>query len=431
MARLPDPRFAPDCAIAVDGKRVLARAGESIASALLAAGQPLLARSAKYHRPRGPFCLQGSCSACLVRVDGVPNVRACETPCRDGMVVETQNALGSAARDLLGVVDVLAPRGIDHHHMATWSQIANRLAVSASRKLAGLGLLPDRIAPPWAATSERFDAVVVGAGPAGLGAAQALARAGRRVLLAEREPRLGGRLRCRFGLAGDPPLSWAEEVAEEVRRAGGEVALRAPAIGLWKDEHDHLLGVPQQAGPGQPERMRAVRAPRVVLAGGTWAQPALFEGNDLPGVFAARGLAVALAEEGVVPGERAAVLGVGPEADGIVARLIDAGVAVARVAGVIRARGRARVTALELEGGASVPCDFVAVAVPRMPASELAREAGAPLALDPATGTFTVRAGADGALGGGVFAAGELTGPCDAAAAAEAGRRAGEAAARG
>ena len=70
MPRLADPRFAPDCTIAVDGRRIPARTGEPITSALLAAGRPLLARSAKYHRPRGPFCLAGSCGSCLVRVDG-------------------------------------------------------------------------------------------------------------------------------------------------------------------------------------------------------------------------------------------------------------------------------------------------------------------------------------------------------------------------
>ena len=109
MPRLPDPRFASDCAIVVDGRTIPARAGESVTSALLAAGRPLLSRSPKYHRPRGPFCLASSCAACLVRVAGVPNVRACETPCADGLVVETQNVLGSAERDLLGAIDVLAP----------------------------------------------------------------------------------------------------------------------------------------------------------------------------------------------------------------------------------------------------------------------------------------------------------------------------------
>jgi sarcosine oxidase subunit alpha len=430
MPRLSDPRFAADCSILVDGRTVPARAGESITSALLAAGRPLLARSAKYHRARGPFCLQGSCTACLVRVNGVPNVRACETPCREGLTVETQNAVGGAARDLLGAIDVFAPGGIDHHHLATWSHVANRLAVSASRRLAGLGRLPDRVEERWPATDERFDAAVVGSGPAGLGAAEVLAARGLRVLLLEREPRLGGRLRCALGLPEDPPLAWAAEVALAVRAAGGEAATRAPAIGLWSDHgQGALLAVPAR---GDGARMRLVRAERVILAGGTWAQPPVFEGNDLPGIHGARGLCAALAEDGVVPGARAAVLGADEEASAVARRLAAAGMEVELVWEIARARGRGGVSSVDLPEGRSVRCDVVAVATPRQAAYELAREAGAEVVLDAATGTYRVRAREeDGALAPGIFAAGELTGPCTARDAANAGRRAGEAAARG
>ena len=82
MPRLENPRFATDCTVTFDGHAVPARSGESVASALLAAGRLVVSRSAKYHRPRGPFCLSGSCGSCLVRIDGEPNRRACRTPCR-------------------------------------------------------------------------------------------------------------------------------------------------------------------------------------------------------------------------------------------------------------------------------------------------------------------------------------------------------------
>jgi len=401
-----------------------------VTSALLSAGRPLLSRSAKYHRPRGPFCLAGSCTACLVRIDGEPNVRACQTACREGLKVETQNAIGGAGRDLLGAIDLLAPKGIDHHHVATWSQLANRVAVSASRKLAGLGRLPDGIAKAWPSVAEeRWEALVVGSGPAGLGAALALARAGRRVLLAEGESTLGGRLRCGLDLPGDPPLALAEEVAAAVDASGGEVVRGAAVIGLWRHAGEALAALPQ-AGPAP--RMRLVRARRVVLAGGSWAERPLFGSNDLPGIFAARGLLVALGEDGVLPGERAVVLGTGAEAEAVQRRLSAAGMTVELVeGGVVRARGGRRLAAVELGDGRRLRCDTLAVATPRMPAAELAREVGAGLRLDADTGAFRVEAGKDGAVAEGIYAAGELTGPCSPAQAVEDGRRAGEAAARG
>lgn len=427
MPRLPDPRFAPDCAIVVDGGRVPARAGESVAAALLAAGRPLLSRSPKYHRPRGPFCLAGSCGGCLVRVEGQPNIRACRTPCREGLTVETQNAWPDAAHDLFGALDWLLPRGLDHHHLLTRPAALNHLAVRASRALSGTGRLPDAAPPPWPpAREDRFEALVVGAGPAGLGAAEALAAAGRRVLLVEQERRLGGRLRAALDLPGDPPAAWAPEVASAVRRAGGEVALGAAALGLWRDGGEPLVAVLSE----DPPWLLLARGPRIVLCPGGTARPPLFEGNDRPGILAGRGLAAALAEDGVVPGERAVVLGSGPEPEALAARLRQAGMeALATGAEPARARGRRRVTALDLADGTRLECDTVAACGPPAPSCELAREAGAGVAFDAALGAFAVRAGPAGETGvPGLWVAGEATGALGAGEAAAAGRRAGEAA---
>ncbi len=189
MPRLPDPAFAPDCTIRVDGRAVPARGGEPIAAALLAAGRPLLARSHKYHRPRGPFCLSGTCQACLVRVDGQPSVRACRTPCRDGLVVETQHALPTAAHDLLGVIDLATPGGLDHHHLGTSAQPLDDLVVAVSRRLAGLGRLPERApATPATPPEEPCEALVIVAGPAGPAAARRRAARRRRGARAARPP---------------------------------------------------------------------------------------------------------------------------------------------------------------------------------------------------------------------------------------------------
>jgi sarcosine oxidase subunit alpha len=429
------PGFETDCAILFDGERIPARAGEPVAAALVAADRLVVSRSTKYHRPRGAFCLAGSCGTCLVRADGAPNLRACRTPCAEGLSVETQNAFPGARHDVLGVLDALTPRGLDHHHLATWNALANRAAVAVARRLAGLGRPPSPAAVEVARAAarapapaeEQVDVLVVGGGPAGLAAAEALAEAGRRVLLAEQEPALGGRLRCRLGIAGEPEAAWAERVATRVRAAGGEVALGTAVLGLWNDGGAPIAALAVDA---HPPRIRLARAGRIVLCAGGHPQPLAIPGGDRPGVFGGRGLAVALAEHGVLPGGRIAVVGSGAEPDALGAAFARAGVRVERVAGAEGGRvlGRARVRALELPDR-RIGCDAIAVASPPAPAAELARELGAELALEAGAGAVALRAAPDGRTSvHGLFAAGEVTGAMDAASAAEAGRRAGEAA---
>lgn len=75
--------------IDLDGKPVEAFAGETVAAVLLAMGSRSFRHTDRDHAPRGLFCGMGVCFECLVTVDGVPNVRACMTPVREGMAVDT------------------------------------------------------------------------------------------------------------------------------------------------------------------------------------------------------------------------------------------------------------------------------------------------------------------------------------------------------
>jgi D-hydroxyproline dehydrogenase subunit gamma len=97
--RLPDLP-GPTVGITVDGRAVTARAGETVASAMLAAGMKACRTTAVSDTPRGPYCMMGVCFDCLVTVDGVGNRQGCLTVVRDGMVVEAQRGARAIAQEL-------------------------------------------------------------------------------------------------------------------------------------------------------------------------------------------------------------------------------------------------------------------------------------------------------------------------------------------
>jgi hypothetical protein len=78
-----------------DGEPVEAYPGETIATALLAAGRRTARRTAHRRAPRGVFCAIGVCHDCRMVVDGVANIRTCLVPAREGMRAETQDGFGT------------------------------------------------------------------------------------------------------------------------------------------------------------------------------------------------------------------------------------------------------------------------------------------------------------------------------------------------
>lgn len=70
-----------------EGKEVEGYENESIAVALFVSGVKVLSRSKRFNNPEGWFCEIGKCCSCLMRVDGIPNVRTCVVPVREEMNV--------------------------------------------------------------------------------------------------------------------------------------------------------------------------------------------------------------------------------------------------------------------------------------------------------------------------------------------------------
>jgi D-hydroxyproline dehydrogenase subunit gamma len=73
-----------------EGSPIPAREGDSVASALLAAGIRSTRTTAVSGAERGPFCMMGACFDCFAVVDGRDNTQTCMTPARDGMRVVRQ-----------------------------------------------------------------------------------------------------------------------------------------------------------------------------------------------------------------------------------------------------------------------------------------------------------------------------------------------------
>jgi sarcosine oxidase subunit alpha len=76
--------------LTLDGRPIEARAGDSVAAALLAAGIDTCRTTPVSGAPRGPYCMMGVCFDCLVTIDGVGNRQGCLVPVAEGMAVAIQ-----------------------------------------------------------------------------------------------------------------------------------------------------------------------------------------------------------------------------------------------------------------------------------------------------------------------------------------------------
>lgn len=410
--RVGDRHHRVKVEFSLDGETLEGEEGEPIAAALVAAGKLALARSPKFHRPRGPSCFRGGCDGCLMRVDGEPNVMTCLRPLERGAVVSSQNTLGSRRFDLLRVTDWFFPQGLNHHELFAGIPGAAELMPKFARRVAGLGKLPDRPLAPREAARRQVDALVVGAGPAGVAAALALVERGRDVFVVDEGLEPGGGALALDAPARAPFASALEAFASAARDGRLRFSRRAAALAVFGGE---VLVV------GDDETS-LLRARTTVLAVGAHDGVVPFEGNDLPGVMSPRAAGWLLAR-GVLPGERIVVISereASLHARSYARAASDAGasVRVLERTKIARATGGARVKAVVVEGpsgGAEEPADTLLVDAPRSPAYELLEQAGARLEHAP-FGFVPAHAG-DREISPGFFALGECAGePMDAAA---------------
>ncbi|MDH3674660.1 MAG: 2Fe-2S iron-sulfur cluster-binding protein, partial [Anaerolineae bacterium] len=164
-----------------NGQRITAFAGDTVASALWAAGIRVLGRSFKYHRPRGAFALTSGDSNTLVRVDDEPNTRGSTRLVMPGMEVKSQNTWPSLKADVMSLSSFgsrFMPVGFYYKTFirpkSLWPTYERVL-----RHAAGLGTVTTEIPDTYFDKKYEFaDVLVIGGGPAGMSAALSAADAG-------------------------------------------------------------------------------------------------------------------------------------------------------------------------------------------------------------------------------------------------------------
>lgn len=316
-----------------NGKKYPAFVGDTVASALWAAGVKVLGRSFKYHRPRGAFALTSGDSNTLVRVDDEPNARASVSLVKSGMEVHSQNSWPSLNADIMALTSMgsrFMPVGFYYKTFirpkALWPTYEKVL-----RHAAGLGYVTtDRPNTYYDKKYGFADVLVIGGGPAGMSAALAAAETGARVMLLDENPYLGGHLAYERQVVetddeGELP---AYELANQLSNRVADhpnirVELNTTAFGVY----DHLwIGAIKD-----DTRLLKLRTKSLVVANGAFEQPFLFKNSDLPGVVMGSAAQRLMHLYGVKPGKRAIVVSANRDGLQTALDLALAGVEVALV----------------------------------------------------------------------------------------------------
>lgn len=443
-----------------DGRTYTGLAGDTLASALLANEVRVVARSFKYHRPRGIVSAGIEETNALVQVLGrgeEPNVRATMLPITDGLETASINCWPGPRFDFGAVAGALAPLIPAGFYYKTFLWRNWDFYSRFIRRMAGLGRVPRSIDHGrYERVHRHVDVLVVGAGPAGLAAARDAACGGARVLLVDAGDRPGGRLLVDdTSIDGMPGRTWVDRMTADLDALPN---LTRMATTVATGCYDHNMVLAAELSPRESwvrERLWHIRARHVIFATGAVERPLVFSNNDRPGVMLSGSAQTYVRRFAVAPGRRAVVFTNNSGAYACAAVLHDAGIEVAaivdsrgsvddaerRVAGdrgivlhgghvVANVRGRAAVKAVRiapLAGGREreLDCDLLCVSGGWNPLVHLDSHTGSNPVYDETSAAFIAGHATEGR-----DAAGSVRGLFDTAAVIADGIRAGVDAAR-
>ena len=305
-----------------NGRSYQGFAGDTLASALLAAGELLFSRSWKYHRPRGIVTSGIEEPSALVQLERgahtIPNAKMPEIELYDQLVGESVNGWPGALARLFSVNrwgTPLFPAGF-YYKTFMWPAKAWMFYERFIRKAGGLGESPQvEDEATYVHQNIHCDVFIAGGGVAGLAAALSAGRSGARVILAELQPQLGGAAhRQTATIDGQSASAWVRAAEAELATMPEVRIIRRGVVFGYHDHNfltvrealtDHL---PLAARSGFRERLWRVRAKQVILATGAHERPMVFGNNDLPGVMLSSAMADYATLYGVLVGREIVLL---------------------------------------------------------------------------------------------------------------------------
>jgi sarcosine oxidase subunit alpha len=294
-----------------NGKTYQGYAGDSLASALIANGVYLTARSFKYHRPRGIVGSGYEEPSSLVELVGDEesgNQPITRVQIRPGLDARSVNCWPSPNFDLMAVNQYISKLIPAAFYYKTFKWPDWHLFEPSIRRAAGLASAPGKIHHQghYETRYAHYDILVVGAGPAGLIAALQAARSGARVMLADDGLEPGGSLLSqRTTIDGKDAIDWVHETTASLDVMDNVTRLNEATVWAYR-EHNLLMITERSPGTENVfQRSWRVRAKQVLIATGAIERNLVFAHNDRPGVMMASAIQAYVNRYAAKPGKRA------------------------------------------------------------------------------------------------------------------------------